>query len=136
MVPFSPETLLSGVGQTVRPNELLWYKRKKLNYLNGLTSDYSAFLAGRSASVCVNINGKLVGMHTGGYLFSFDVTVLQQAEAGGKEILTGNALRLGSKAIPALNCAVSSGFLVATFGTAQKWYLAKRLVRGRFCSSS
>ncbi len=37
VVPFS-ETLLSGAGQTVRPNELLWYKRK--NYLTGwMTSD-------------------------------------------------------------------------------------------------
>ena len=28
VVPFSPEAPLSGVGRTVRPHELLWYRRK------------------------------------------------------------------------------------------------------------
>ena len=77
VVPFSPEAPLSGVGRTVRPNELLWYKRKI--ELPKLADDQRIILHFEAVDwmrACF-VNGKLAGTHTGGYLpFSFDVTNL------------------------------------------------------------
>lgn len=77
VVPFSPETLLSGVGRTVQPSELLWYKRKI--ELPKLADDQRLILHFEAIDwMCACfVNGKLAGTHTGGYLpFSFDVTDL------------------------------------------------------------
>ena len=77
VVPFSPEAPLSGVGRTVQPSELLWYKRKI--ELPKLADDQRLILHFEAVDwMCVCfVNGKLVGTHTGGYLsFSFDVTNL------------------------------------------------------------
>ena len=84
VVPFSPEALLSGVGRTVRPNELLWYKRKI--DLPKLADDQRFILHFDAVDwMCACfVNDKLVGTHTGGYLpFSFDVTnLLGSSETG------------------------------------------------------
>lgn len=84
VVPFSPEALLSGVGRTVRPNELLWYKRKI--DLPKLADDQRFILHFDAVDwMCACfVNDKLVGTHTGGYLpFSFDITdLLGSVEAG------------------------------------------------------
>ena len=77
VVPFSPEAPLSGVGRTVHPNELLWYKRKI--ELPKLADDQRLILHFEVVDwMCACfVNGKLAGTHTGGYLpFSFDVTDL------------------------------------------------------------
>ena len=77
VVPFSPEAPLSGVGRTVHPNELLWYKRKI--ELPKLADDQRLILHFEAVDwMCACfVNGKLAGTHTGGYLpFSFDVTDL------------------------------------------------------------
>ncbi|MBF0900854.1 MAG: glycoside hydrolase family 2 [Atopobium sp.] len=85
VVPFSPEALLSGVGRTVRPNELLWYKRKI--DLPKLADDQRFILHFDAVDwMCACfVNDKLVGTHTGGYLpFSFDITdLLGLVEAEG-----------------------------------------------------
>ncbi len=75
LVPFSPESILSGVERTLQPNEKLNYRRefvlpdgfvKDRILLNFGAVDYEA---------SVYINGGLVGNHKGGYLpFSFDIT--------------------------------------------------------------
>ena len=77
VVPFSPEAPLSGVGRTVHPNELLWYKRKiELPKLADEQRLILHFEAVDWMCACF-VNGKLAGTHTGGYLpFSFDVTDL------------------------------------------------------------
>ena len=84
VVPFSPEAPLSGVGRTVRPYELLWYRRKI--DLPKLADDQRFILHFDTVDwMCACfVNGKLVGTHTGGYLpFSFDVTdLLGSAEVG------------------------------------------------------
>ncbi len=84
VVPFSPEASLSGVGRTVRPNELLWYKRKI--ELPKLADDQRLILHFDAVDwMCACfVNGKLVGTHTGGYLpFSFDIThLLGSVETG------------------------------------------------------
>ena len=77
VVPFSPEAPLSGVGRTVRPNELLWYRRKI--DLPKLTDDQRLILHFDAVDwMCACfVNGKLAGTHISGYLpFSFDITNL------------------------------------------------------------
>lgn len=75
VVPFSPETPLSGVGRTVRPHELLWYRRKiDLPKLADGQRLILHFEAVDWMCACF-VNGGLVGTHVGGYLpFSFDIT--------------------------------------------------------------
>ena len=84
VVPFSQEAPLSGVGRTVQPSELLWYKRKI--ELSKLADDQRLILHFDAVDwMCACfVNGKLAGTHTGGYLpFSFDVTdLLGSAETG------------------------------------------------------
>lgn len=85
VVPFSPEAPLSGVGRTVQPNELLWYKRKI--DLPKLTDEQRVILHFEAVDwMCACfINGRLVGTHVGGYLpFSFDITDF--ATAGEVEV--------------------------------------------------
>ena len=87
VVPFSPEAPLSGVGRTVRPNELLWYGRKI--DLPKLADDQRFILNFDAVDwMCACfVNGELVGTHTGGYLpFSFDVTDLLGSAAAGESV--------------------------------------------------
>lgn len=87
VVPFSPEALLSGVGRTVRPNELLWYKRKI--DLPKLADDQRFILHFDAVDwMCACfVNGKLAGTHTGGYLpFSFEITNLLGPAAAGESV--------------------------------------------------
>ena len=85
VVPFSPEAPLSGVGRTVRPHELLWYRRK-IDLQK--PADDQRFILHFDAvdwmCACF-VNGKLVGTHVGGYLpFSFDITDLLGSAAVGE----------------------------------------------------
>ena len=87
VVPFSPEAPLSGVGRTVRPYELLWYRRKI--DLPELVDDQRLILHFDAVDwMCACfVNGKLAGTHTGGYLpFSFDVTDLLGPAAAGESV--------------------------------------------------
>ena len=87
VVPFSPEAPLSGVGRTVRPNELLWYKRKI--ELPKLVDDQRFILHFEAVDwMCACfVNGKLAGTHTGGYLpFSFEITNLLGPAAAGESV--------------------------------------------------
>ena len=87
VVPFSPEAPLSGVGRTVHPHELLWYRRKI--DLPKLTDDQRLILHFEAVDwMCACfVNGKLVGTHTGGYLpFSFDITDLLGPAAAGESV--------------------------------------------------
>lgn len=73
VVPFSPETALSGVGRQLRPDEHLWYRRTRITAPAG---DRVLLHFGAVDQICtVWVNGAEVGSHTGGYLpFTFDVT--------------------------------------------------------------
>lgn len=85
VVPFSPEAPLSGVGRTVRPHELLWYRRKI--DLPKLADDQRLILHFEAVDwMCACfVNGKLAGTHISGYLpFSFDITDF--ATAGEAEV--------------------------------------------------
>ncbi|MBQ8298335.1 MAG: glycoside hydrolase family 2 [Clostridia bacterium] len=82
LVPFSPETNLSGVGKQLLPGQFLWYKKQirlsdeiKSIYQNGgrLLLHFGAV----DQSCEVFVNNKFAGSHFGGYLpFSLDITGL------------------------------------------------------------
>lgn len=82
LVPFSPETQLSGVERTVSETDALHYRKvfrldstflKELTLLHFTAVDYYCEVA---------LNGKPLGTHKGGFLpFSFDITeVLKEGE--------------------------------------------------------
>jgi len=81
LVPFAPESSLSGVGKAVGPDHRLWYRR---------TFRVPASWAGTRVwlrfdavdwDTTVSVNGKTVGAHTGGYdPFAFDITDALKAE--------------------------------------------------------
>lgn len=75
LVPFSPETLLSGVQKTVTPKDFLHY-RKTFTLPDGFKKDRVILHFGAVDQECiVYMNGEKVGTHRGGYLaFHFDVT--------------------------------------------------------------
>ncbi|MCM1089103.1 MAG: hypothetical protein NC419_13185 [Muribaculaceae bacterium] len=77
LVPFSPESVLSGVGRQLQPDEYLWYCTKlpieqaKLAVGNRLILHFGAV----DQACLIYINGKKVTRHMGGYLpFSVDIT--------------------------------------------------------------
>ena len=75
IVPFSPESLLSGVGRQVMPGDTLWYRRS-FTLPEGFKRDKVLLHFGAVDQECkVLVNGELVGEHKGGYLpFSCDIT--------------------------------------------------------------
>lgn len=80
LVPFSPETALSGVGEILKPGMYLHY-RKCFRLPDGFVKSRVLLHFGAVDQECdVFLNDILLGQHKGGYLpFSFDVTdVLQQ----------------------------------------------------------
>lgn len=76
IVPFSPESLLSGVGKQLLPGKRLWYRRE---FALEKCKDGERFLLhfGAVDQHCsVYINGKKAGSHYGGYWpFYFDISV-------------------------------------------------------------
>ncbi|MEF3404903.1 glycoside hydrolase family 2 protein [Agromyces sp. CCNWLW203] len=77
VVPFSPESLLSGVGRQVQPDETLHYRRTF-----HLDDDFSPadgrillHFGAVDQRCAVEVNGVVVGEHVGGYLpFTIDIT--------------------------------------------------------------
>ena len=74
-VPFSPETVLSGVEEILEPGMYLHY-RKQFRLPEGFRKSRVLLHFGAVDQECeVFLNGKRLGAHKGGYLpFSFDVT--------------------------------------------------------------
>lgn len=74
-VPFSPETLLSGVERQLQPGEYLWYERE---IETGRISGHERLLLnfGACDERCrVYVNGVYAGNHAGGYqAFTIDIT--------------------------------------------------------------
>lgn len=80
LVPFSPESLLSGVGRQLQPDEYLWYERRitfsdeDLNHKAGGKRCLLHFGA-VDQQATIYLNGKEAASHTGGYLpFELDIT--------------------------------------------------------------
>lgn len=86
IVPFSPESLLSGVGRQLKPGQRLWYRRTVR--FDGPQSGQRILLHfGAVDQYCtVYMNSREVGGHSGGYWpFSFDIT---DAVCEGENTLT------------------------------------------------
>ncbi|MEN6471724.1 MAG: sugar-binding domain-containing protein [Clostridiaceae bacterium] len=86
LVPFSPESLLSGVRRALKPGDTLFYKRSFTYPAQG-ENTRTLLHFGAVDQVCeVFLNGAALGSHEGGYWpFSFDVT---DALRGGENVLT------------------------------------------------
>ena len=83
VVPFSPECLLSGVGRSVTPEDVLYY-RKKFSFTK--SSDRVLLHFGAVDYKCeVTVNGKCFGTHEGGY-FPFSVDITKAVRDGENEI--------------------------------------------------
>lgn len=80
LVPFSPETRLSGVERQLLPGMLLWYEREcRMNHVirKCLQNEGHILLHfGAVDQTCtIYINDRMAGTHTGGYLpFTLDIT--------------------------------------------------------------
>lgn len=75
LVPFSPESKLSGVEKVLQPKQWLIYRRTFV-LPEGFRKDRVLLHFGAVDQICkVYVNGRMVGRHVGGYLaFSFDIT--------------------------------------------------------------
>ena len=75
LVPFPPESKLSGISETPEPDELLYYRRS-FTLPDGFMKDRLLLHFGAVDQIAtVYINGREVGRHEGGYIpFSFDIT--------------------------------------------------------------
>ncbi len=84
LVPFCPESALSGVGRLIEPQQTLWYKRplpdpvpSKQTLLHFEAVDHTT---------TIWVNGTQVGSHTGGFTpFTFDITTA--LKPSGNELL-------------------------------------------------
>ncbi|MGY2873437.1 beta-galactosidase/beta-glucuronidase [Marmoricola sp. URHA0025 HA25] len=75
VVPFSPETVLSGVGRQLQPDAWLWYHRTFLPPAGPAGGRVLLHFGAVDQSCTVWVNGVELGGHTGGYLpFTLDVT--------------------------------------------------------------
>ncbi len=74
LVPFSPETQLSGVGRRLMPDELLYYRRT-FELPDAEEGRFLLHFGAVDQECCVYINGRKAGHHMGGYLpFTVDLT--------------------------------------------------------------
>ncbi len=85
LVPFSPESPLSGVGRLIEPTEALWYRRSLPAATSGLRSVLNFEAVDYETTVWVN--GKEIGKHQGGHTpFSYDITDALKA-SGENELM-------------------------------------------------
>jgi beta-galactosidase/beta-glucuronidase len=82
VVPFSPETVLSGVGRQLQPDQWLWYQRTFTPPPRPGGGRILLHFGAVDQTCTVWVNGVEVGRHTGGYLpFTLDVTDALRAGA-------------------------------------------------------
>lgn len=75
LVPFSPESAMSGVNRRLNPDEFLWYYREFDSPIPKLGDRLILHFGAVDQSATVFINEQEVAIHHGGYLpFSMDIT--------------------------------------------------------------
>ncbi len=99
LVPFSPESLLSGVGKQLLPRETLWYSR----YISLKKPDNDRRLLLHFGAVdqhCrIWCNGVFIGEHSGGYWpFYFDITHALEGDTAKLLIAVKDASDSGDEA--------------------------------------
>ena len=81
LVPFSPEAMLSSVGKTVTPDDLLYYNLE-FEVEDSFISDKTILHFTAVDYACnVILNGQGIGSHTGGF-YPFDLDVTSQIRPG------------------------------------------------------
>ena len=75
LVPFPPESLLSGLEERIKPGDRLYYRRR-FTLPDGFIKRRVILHIGAADQVCYTfINGQLLGAHEGGYIpYSYDIT--------------------------------------------------------------
>ncbi len=75
LVPFPPESRLSGISAEIPTGSVMYYKRR-FSLPDGFISSRVILHFGAVDTICkVILNGNIIGTHEGGYLpFSFDIT--------------------------------------------------------------
>ena len=90
LVPFSPESVLSGVSRQLQPDEYLWYHRSCiLTGWEGRRAEGHRLILhfGAVDQACVvYVNGKRVARHTGGYL-PFEADITEAVKDGENELV-------------------------------------------------
>lgn len=85
LVPFCPESLLSGVGKALQPGDTLWYRRNFTIPAAFIKSRVLLHFGAVDQNCTVFVNGMEAGTHQGGFTpFSLDIT----------KLLRGNELEL------------------------------------------
>ena len=77
LVPFSPESALSGVDRSLQPGQTLWYRREVILPQGFIPADGRLLLhfGAVDQEAAVYWNGRLLGRHMGGYnAFTLDAT--------------------------------------------------------------
>lgn len=90
LIPFSPESALSGVNRQLQPDEYLWYRTRLSIDTDKLRKGLHLILHfGAVDQACrVYLNGKEAARHSGGYLpFSVDITSCCEMERASELIV-------------------------------------------------
>lgn len=105
LVPFSPESALSGVSRQLQPGEELWYRRnvqisEDEYQTHRAKKDRLLLQFGAVDQECrVYWNGHLVGSHRGGYLaFTMEVTEFVQPGANELQVICTDESDTGAEA--------------------------------------
>ena len=105
LVPFSPESALSGVSRQLQPDEELWYRRnvqisKDEYQTHRAKKDRLLLQFGAVDQECrVYWNGRLVGSHRGGYLaFTMEVTEFVRPGANELQVICTDESDTGAEA--------------------------------------
>lgn len=86
LVPFPLESALSGVKQTLQPDQFLWYRRQIERPTESRDGRVLLHFGAVDYEATVYLNGREVGAHRGGYQsFTFDIT--EFLEDGDNELL-------------------------------------------------
>ena len=86
LVPFPPESKLSGIERRIKKEEILYYERSFALPKDFKKDRVILHFGAVDCHATVFVNRKEIGNHSGGYLpFSFDIT---EALAEGENILT------------------------------------------------
>ncbi len=98
VVPFSPETPLSGVGHILQPDEYLWYRRTvSLPQGFGRGERLLLHFGAVDQRCTVWVNGREMGSHIGGYLpFTLELTDLLPANTLTLELCVTDPTDTGS----------------------------------------
>ena len=81
LVPFCPESLLSGLKMQIKPGSYLYYRRHFPLPERSPSSRVLLHIGAADQITTVYVNGQKIGAHTGGYnAFTFDITHALQEE--------------------------------------------------------